>query len=368
MKNLKTLLVPVGLIALVIAIFSFTNPEAGENDKECTVKIIKIVDGIETVIDSTFDCDEDMNWVSSLEGMEGSIKEMMQSIMIEGDSGEFNFNFEMDFDEDDKKGVKVMKFKAGDGEEKVEMDFDFKMLDGKDGVMKMVINGEEMEIKVDDIHKHIETLHGDMDFVHDESGNVEILIENDEDGEESHSVKIIKTIDDDGNVSVKKIVNGEEEEMDGMESVGKHHKMMFIDGHSLKDGSNSFTIDLSVDSEDGEDKKKVVIISKIITDEKSNKKGAETKRAKMKELSVENLKLSPNPNDGKFDLSFDLDKKKPVTIKIIDMQGKEVYNEKVSNFEGSYFKNIDISENKEGVYILGIKQGNKLKSSKMVIK
>ena len=50
------------------------------------------------------------------------------------------------------------------------------------------------------------------------------------------------------------------------------------------------------------------------------------------------------------------------------MQGKEVYNERVTDFNGTYFGNIDISENKEGVYILGIKQGNKLKSSKMIIK
>ena len=127
-----------------------------EEESKCTIKIIKIVNGVETVVDSTFDCDESMSWVSSTEGMEGKIEKMVHSILKEDGSGEFHLNLNMDFDEDEKDGVKIMKFKAGDGEEEVEMDFDFKMLDGKDGVLKMMINGEEMEVKVEDIHKHIE--------------------------------------------------------------------------------------------------------------------------------------------------------------------------------------------------------------------
>jgi hypothetical protein len=370
MKNLKPLLIPFGLIVLVLGIFSFTNPEDNEEDKKCTIKIVKIINGEKTEIDSTFKCDEDLAWASSIKGMEGSLKEALKSLMIKAESGEDSFSFNMDFDENDENGVKVMKFKAGDGEEEVEMNFDFKKLDGKDGeggIFKMMINGESIDINVSDIEKHVEHLGADINI---EEGDIEILIKNDENGGEAHSVKIIKTVDDDGKVSVKKIVNGEEMELDENQIVemNKKHKMIFISDDSNKTGSHEMKIDINVDDENGKETKKVIIISTVVSDEKSSKKASKTNSSMKKVLEVDNLKFSPNPNDGKFDLSFNLDKKKPVIIKVIDLQGKEVYTETISNFDGQYFKSIDISDNKKGVYILGIKQGNKLKSSKMIIK
>lgn len=366
MKNLKNLLIPVGLIALVVGIFSFTNHK-DVDDEKCTIKIVKIVNGVETVIDSTFDCDENMTWMSSLHEMGDSLHKMMKVMMIDGDSSEMNFKFDFDFDENDENGMKVMKFKGDDGEE-VEMKFDFKMLDEKDGVMKMMVNGNEMEININDMHKHLEKMHENMDVAHDKSGNVEIMIQSDEDGREAHTVKIIKTVDDEGNVTIKKIVDGEEAEIDEDEIHKMHsgHKMMFIG----RDGaaSGNMTIDVEVDSKDGKETKHVVIITKISSDDKSAKKISETVNLDKKELSIDQLKFSPNPNEGKFDLSFKLDKKQAVQIKIFDVQGKEVYSEKVSEFDGKYNNNIDISENGEGIYILQIIQGKKASTNKIVIK
>ncbi len=371
MKNLKTLLIPVGLIVLVVGIFSFTNHEVGNDDEKCTIKIVKIVDGVETVIDSTFDCDESMNWMTELHGMGDSLHKMMKVMMIDGDSIDCNFTFE--FDEDDEKGMKMMKFKGEDGEE-VEMSFDFKMLDGEDGVMKMMVNGEEMEIKLEDMHKHMEKMHEKMEFIHgDESGNVEIMIKSDEDGGEAHTVKIIKTVDDEGNVTMKKIVDGEEMEIDDKDMHKMHggHKMMFIsdDGKVTKmDGNHEMTIDVKVDAKDGKKAKHIVIITKMTSDDESAKKIPAVAGMDKKELSINKLKFSPNPNDGKFDLSFKLNKKEPVQVKIFDVQGKEVYSEIVSEFDGKYINNIDISDNGEGIYILQIVQGDKASTSKIVIK
>ena len=373
MKNLKTLLIPVGLIVLVVGIFSFTNPKESDEEK-CTIKIVKIVDGVETIIDSTFDCDENMNmsFLSELNGMGDSLHKMIKVMMSDGDSANCNFKFDIDFDEDDKTGMKMMKFKGDDGEE-MEMSFDFKMMDGKDGVMKMMVNGEEMEIKVGDIHKHLEKMHEDIDFIHDESGNVEIMIKSDEDGEEPHTVKIIKTVDDNGNVTMKKIVDGEEMEIDDaeMKKMHKGHKMMFIgdDGSVTKmKGNHQMTIDVNVDSKDGKQNKHFVIITKMSNDNKTAKKIPSVAGLDKKELAINKLKFSPNPNDGKFDLSFKLAKKEPVLIKIFDVQGKEVYSEIVADFEGKYSNNIDISDNGEGIYILQIVQDDKASTSKIVIK
>lgn len=370
MKNFKPLLIPALLLILVAGFFSFTNYEG---DDKCKIKIIKIIDGVETVVDSTFDCDENMNmsWVSSLNHMGDSLHKMIELMMVEGDSNSFTFNIDVDEDIKDGHDVKIMKLRAGDGEEG-EMKFDIQMLEEENGKMKMVINGEEIEINVDEMNR----FHEHMDEVHKKMGNIEVVVENEEDGKETHTYKIIKTVDEKGNVVVKKIVDGKEAEVkeEDLEKMHQHHKMIFIE----KDDNNeditidvqkNITIDVDVN---GKDKmsKHIVIITKITKEDK-----AETERLNevlgennKDELSIDKLKFSPNPNNGRFDLSFKLNEKTPVQIKIFDMQGKEIYNENVTNFTGKYTNNIDISEYGKGVYIMQIIQGSKANAHKVIIK
>ena len=63
-----------------------------------------------------------------------------------------------------------------------------------------------------------------------------------------------------------------------------------------------------------------------------------------------------------------MDKQQPVQLKIYDIQGKVVYSEKISDFDGKYTNNIDISKNGEGIYVLQIVQGEKASTNKIVIK
>jgi len=368
MKNLKTLLIPIGLIVLVVGIFSFTNHQDGDDEK-CKIKIVKIVDGVTTEVDSTFDCSDKMEWISSVGGKEGtSIHKMIKMMMVEG--GDSNsFSFDINIDSDDENG---MKFKDENGEE-VEMHFDMKMLDGEDGVMKMVINGKEMEIKLGDVEKHLEKIHENIEIIDDEEGNIEIIIDSKEDGEKAHSVKIIKTVDDRGNVIIKKTVNGEEVEIDEDEfhkmSGGNKVMMINSDGKDIDMKEiHEMVIDLSIDGEKGGEMKQIVIISKMTSSDRASEDVSTAVDFSKKELEVENLKFSPNPNDGKFELNFKLKGEKSVQINVVDMQGKVVYNEKVKDFDGKYANKIDISENGEGIYILQIIQGNKASTSKIVIK
>jgi len=367
MKNLKTLLVPVGLIALTVGIFSFTTYNDGEDDK-CKIKIVKIVNGVKTEVDSTFDCSDKMSWISSFGGEDGdSLHKMIKMMMVEGgDSNSFSFDIDIETDEEN-----AMNFTGDDGEE-IEMHFDMKMLDGEDGVMKMMINGKEMEINLGDIEKHIKVLTENIEHNEDEDGNVEVMIKSDDEGE-SQTIQIMKTVDDDGNVTVKKTVNGKEVELDEdeLKNMHKGHKMIFIsdDGKgSKKDGNHEMTIDVNIEDDNGKEVKKIVIISKMTSSDKSAKDVSTAVDLGKQELEVDKLRFSPNPNDGRFDLNFKLKDKKKVQVKIVDMQGKAVYNETVKDFDGKYSNKIDISENGEGIYILQIMQGNKLSTSKIVIK
>jgi hypothetical protein len=84
-------------------------------------------------------------------------------------------------------------------------------------------------------------------------------------------------------------------------------------------------------------------------------------------LIVEQLDFYPNPNDGKFNLSFSLPDKGRTVIRMYDQNGKEVYNEILPDFKGKYSNNIDISGEAKGLYFLNIEQGNKSINKKLIL-
>lgn len=87
----------------------------------------------------------------------------------------------------------------------------------------------------------------------------------------------------------------------------------------------------------------------------------------MTELDVINLNLYPNPNEGLFELNFRLMEDQPVLVRIISLNGKEVYRENIENFEGTYSNRINITENAAGVYVLQVVQGERMMSRKIII-
>jgi len=85
------------------------------------------------------------------------------------------------------------------------------------------------------------------------------------------------------------------------------------------------------------------------------------------EMKIDKLNFFPNPNNGKFILSFMLEKKGNIEIKIIDMSGKEIYKESVKDFSGNYSKDIDISGKNKGAFFLIIKQGKDSFIKKIIV-
>jgi hypothetical protein len=84
-------------------------------------------------------------------------------------------------------------------------------------------------------------------------------------------------------------------------------------------------------------------------------------------LNVDNLKFSPNPSNGQFELNFELSESTPVHIRIFDPSGQEVYTERIEDFAGRYNNSIDISGNADGTYFLVVEQGGKTFSRKIVV-
>jgi hypothetical protein len=84
-------------------------------------------------------------------------------------------------------------------------------------------------------------------------------------------------------------------------------------------------------------------------------------------LKIEKLDFYPNPNNGKFNLSFTLSEKGKTKITVLDSNGKEVYKEVLPDFTGNYNKAIDISGKGKGMYFLNVEQGIKVMNKKLVI-
>ncbi len=137
----------------------------------------------------------------------------------------------------------------------------------------------------------------------------------------------------------------------------------------------------------GDGKKKVIIINKKPGEVKilrSNGTGSnqdellksETIHQQLKEeiarsnnkqsLNVEYLTTSPNPNNGQMKIRF-AGLAVSTTIKVIDLNGKEVYNETLNDFNGVYNNDIDIKNEAKGTLILKIIQGDKVMTQKIIV-
>ena len=142
-------------------------------------------------------------------------------------------------------------------------------------------------------------------------------------------------------------------------------------------------IDLKVEDEK---KHKYIIIKKEINYVHDNKeKGgaakSETKKDKdpdarkqesttlsESQLNLNDFKIYPNPNNGSFDLQFNLAIRGTTNISVIDANGKEVFSESLADFTGAYNKHIDLPAKGKGTYLLNVKQNDKWMHKKVIVK
>ncbi len=81
-------------------------------------------------------------------------------------------------------------------------------------------------------------------------------------------------------------------------------------------------------------------------------------------LTVEDITLFPNFSTGKMSLSFNLPDKGATDVKILDSDKNAVFTDRVSNFSGNYFKQINLPKN--GIYYVAVSQNGKWLVKKLV--
>ncbi|MCX6234419.1 MAG: T9SS type A sorting domain-containing protein [Bacteroidetes bacterium] len=121
-------------------------------------------------------------------------------------------------------------------------------------------------------------------------------------------------------------------------------------------------------------KEQIIIISSCTMNELEEREKSKLKDSGLKfettpekELDIDDLLFFPNPNNGKFSLSFSSAINSNTSINIIDSNGKVVYSEELGQFSGKYNKEIDISSFDKGAYFLQITQGEKTCTKKIIV-
>lgn len=75
-------------------------------------------------------------------------------------------------------------------------------------------------------------------------------------------------------------------------------------------------------------------------------------------LELKAFSLSPNPNNGQFQLTFEAEAR-PTYLRVADAAGKVVLEEKLNDFDGRYRGEIDLAQKAKGTYFLTVIQEGK---------
>ncbi len=84
------------------------------------------------------------------------------------------------------------------------------------------------------------------------------------------------------------------------------------------------------------------------------------------QLKLEEWNAYPNPTFGMVNVQF-RGEAVPTTVQIMDAAGKTVYEENLSRFDGLYKKQVNLADNMPGVYVLVVRQGEKIFYNKVVL-
>ena len=78
------------------------------------------------------------------------------------------------------------------------------------------------------------------------------------------------------------------------------------------------------------------------------------------------LSVYPNPTTNKFTLEFNFVKAGPMKISVMNISGQVVYIEEVNAPAGNYKKEINLSENANGIYSLQVITNDAVITKKVV--
>lgn len=201
---------------------------------------------------------------------------------------------------------------------------------------------------------------------------------------------MIENSDDDKAVRIVS-VNREDEVLMADDIITKFGKTEISDINELIDAVSEYNPGDKVKVQflrNGESQKsKVTLLGRIVkecctdpsccTDKKATTKTEITIKQQQKEvksdlgnslLELQDVSLFPNPTEGSFQLKFTSQDLSSINISITDSTGKEIINDEIADFNGTYSGNFNLKGNTPGLYLVNITQGGKVLTEKVIIK
>jgi len=416
------------LLSVVSIICGFT---ALKEDRKVLLKVTKIENGEKTVFEKSYEnmdalkADEELQSFDLL--VEEWIRNHRKGIIVTkslGGRGDFSWTTGDDdheptqhiiIEKENGKSIKVQtisEFTRSDDEE--EKNVIILKSDGNDDIVWIDENGNERAIAEERIAqlKERDSEHGEL------QKKVEVIISGDNNEREKKiatrgtddevtkiELQVEKAINDHGEevIREKKIwitKNGQKVELEDENSFqfktdgddltvivdGKELDVADFSGGSFEGDKNVFFVTkgdregdikqkMNVNVEEKYDEtyieieieRKAAYIIKISDIEKSDVSLQEASFSLKNDLTPVQMNYYPNPNSGRFNLKFDLENKGAVRVRVLDILGNEVYNDKIADFQGIYDKQLDLSGQKKGVYVLQVVQASKALSRKILI-
>lgn len=314
-------------IVLVGAAFLFSVTLAFAQEKKkgsTTIKIIKNENGRTTKIDTTVDANDDE-----------AIQKILKDLDLDHD---MNFNFN------------TPEPLLAPGEKRRKMKFNYNSLSKKDR---------------EELKQEMENLKDEMNDLHEQMKDIHIEIHSDNDGKDRQEYSYHFEMPP---------MPPMPPDMEGLDrddfwknepGKGHHHHFSFSIPDSLNDDEHVTIM--------GDDDEQPPVFEKEITGKNGEKvfiykrsKPADDK-SKSKSDTKSQIKLFPNPNDGKFTMNFHSDLKSKLSVHVYDHLGKEVYSETINDFDGDYSNQFDLTKNGNGNYILKVTTGEQTFKEKFVI-
>lgn len=85
------------------------------------------------------------------------------------------------------------------------------------------------------------------------------------------------------------------------------------------------------------------------------------------ESELKEFTLSPNPSNGKVQMSFVASQKDKYQMEVMNYIGQVVYSEPISTLEGTYSRAFDFTKLEKGVYLISLRNENSQSTRRIVI-
>lgn len=139
------------------------------------------------------------------------------------------------------------------------------------------------------------------------------------------------------------------------------HKVLKIKGGDINQCDPNESVTKKVSLTD----KEIEIVEEHITEETGLKQVTVVSGSNT--LEIGEIDLFPNPTDGSIRVRFQIDNQEETKVQIIDIAGRALYENTISDFSGVFDEEIDLSGKGMGTLVLIIAQGDKAFTEKILL-